>query len=121
MRKTHLLAFMPLLMSALPAHACISDVPSFSIQDMSTLLFGAASVGALLLLGYMHMSKTTKTRIRHGMAVTLMAMTAVLALGAASVYGPPMLSALIRPTVNTVQPVRTPTIAPTASPFMVRF
>ncbi len=121
MRKSHLLALMPLLASALPAHACVSDVPTFSVQDMSTFLFGATSVGALMLLGYMHLPKTAKTKIKQGMAVTIMVMTAVLALGVASVYGPPMFSAMMRPTVNTVAPVRTPVVAPTTSPLLIRF
>ncbi|MBS1953591.1 MAG: hypothetical protein JST89_05385 [Cyanobacteria bacterium SZAS-4] len=121
MRKTNLLALMPLLASALPAHACVSDVPTFSVQDMSTFLFGATSVGALVLLGYMQLPKTTKTKIKHGLSVTIMALSAMLALGVAAVYGPPMLSAMMRPAVNAVAPARTPAVAPTTSPFMVRF
>lgn len=121
MRKTHLLALLPLLASALPAHACVSDVPTFSVQDMSTFLFGAASIGALMLLGYMQLPKTAKTKIKHGLAVTIMALTAVLVLGVGAVYGPPMVAAMMRPVVNSVAPVRTPAVSPVTSPFMVRF
>lgn len=121
MRKTQLLALMPLLASALPAHACVSDVPTFSVQDMSSLLFGAASIGALMLLGYMHLPKTAKTRIKQGMAVTIMVMGAVLLLGAASVYVPPFVSELIRPPATNVAPALTPTVKPATTPFMVRF
>ncbi len=113
---------MPLLVGALPAHACISDVPPISVQDISVVLFGAASVTSLVLLGYMHLPKTAKAWVKKAMATTIMGLMAIVAIAAVAVYVPPMVSNWMpQNSSNTIiRPARTPVVQPT-SPFMVRF
>jgi len=76
-----------------------------------------------MVLGYMHLPVTAKSKIKHAMVATIMGLAAMLAIGVTWMFAAPMVSTWMRPPVApTVQPpLRTPTVSPTTTPMMVRF
>jgi len=75
----------PIFLAVAPAYACVGEVPTFSVQDLSGFIFLAASVLSLLALGYMSLPKAIKLIIRKGMAITAMGLAGLVAVGIVAV------------------------------------
>lgn len=123
MRKRYLLASLPLLSAALPAHACVSEVPTFSVQDLSAFAFAFACVASLLMLGYMHLPTVAKTRIKQAMAVSIMALVGLVVLGATWIFAAPTVMSWMQPapTPANLRPLKSVPVTPPANPLMVTF
>jgi len=102
----------PMFLVVAPTYACVSDVPVFSIQDLSSMLFLMASLGSLLVLGYMSLPLRARGFIRKGMAVTAMGLGGLIVVGiAASAVQSQMASLPVAHSANFVVPT-TPHVLP---------
>lgn len=123
MRKRYFLASLPLLSAALPANACVSEVPTFSVQDLSAFAFAFACVASLMMLGYMHLPATAKTKIKQLMAVSIMALTGLVVVGATWMLAAPTVMSWMQPSAapTRVHPLKSVPVTQPANPLMVTF
>src|ERR1700735_4089824 len=78
--SSKLMLAVPMLMAASPAFACVSDVPAFSVTDMSSFLFLGASATTLVVLGYMYLKPAAKAIVRRFMGLSALLLVGVIAV-----------------------------------------